>query len=159
MKRIQHLKDQGVTGESMAYSFIECRIQPLQQRVHLSFEYEGTHDPSRMAQDVPSAEEVMRRVTRLFTGVTSEPYVSKLFGAYYSPNPGNLERFRSDPPKPLYEEPSQESPAARDAGDVAARPPRTKRKVGDSNSGFLQYNPGRHEREFVAEVACRREHR
>ncbi|RLM69948.1 orf3 [Panicum miliaceum] len=42
MKRIQHLKDQGITGESVAYSFIECRIQPLQQRVHLGFEYEGT---------------------------------------------------------------------------------------------------------------------
>ncbi|RLM56079.1 retrotransposon protein, putative, unclassified [Panicum miliaceum] len=38
MKRIQHLKDQGVTGESMAYSFIERHIQPLQQRVHLCFE-------------------------------------------------------------------------------------------------------------------------
>ncbi|RLM70169.1 hypothetical protein C2845_PM17G05350 [Panicum miliaceum] len=126
MKRIQHLKDQGVSGESMAYSFIERRIQPLQQRVHLRFEYEGTQDPSWMAQDVLSAEEVTRRVTRLFTGVTSEPFVPRLFRADYSPNPGDLERFRSDPPELAFEEPSRDPPATRDVGDVAAKPPRTK---------------------------------
>ncbi|RLN25487.1 retrotransposon protein, putative, Ty3-gypsy subclass [Panicum miliaceum] len=127
MKWIYHLKDQRVTGESMAYSFIECRIQPLQQRVHLGFEYEGTQDPSCMAPYVPSAEEVMRRVTRLFTGVTSEPYVPRLFGADYSPNPGDLERFRSDPPEPVFEEVAQDTPAAGDASDVATMPLRTKR--------------------------------
>ncbi|RLN11202.1 hypothetical protein C2845_PM09G21060 [Panicum miliaceum] len=62
MKRIKHLKDKGVTEESMAYSFIERRIQPLQQRVHLGLEYEGIRDPSRMARDVPSVEEIVRRV-------------------------------------------------------------------------------------------------
>ncbi|RLN33077.1 putative gypsy-type retrotransposon RIRE2 protein [Panicum miliaceum] len=41
MKRIKALKDKGVTGESVAYLFIEWRIQPLQQRMHLGFEYQG----------------------------------------------------------------------------------------------------------------------
>ncbi|RLN08497.1 putative gypsy-type retrotransposon [Panicum miliaceum] len=87
MKRIQALKDKGVTGESVAYPFIEQHIQPLQQCVHLGFEYQGIHNPSLMARDVPSVEEIMRRVTCLFTGVHSEPYIPKQFGAGNSPNP------------------------------------------------------------------------
>ncbi|RLM52738.1 hypothetical protein C2845_PMPSC048694 [Panicum miliaceum] len=127
MQRIQVLKDKGITGESVAYSFIERRIQPLQQRVLLGFEYGGIRDPSRMARDVPSVEEIMHRVTRLFTGVNSEPFIPRLFDADYSPNPGDVERLRSDSPKPVFEEPAQDPPATRDAGDIAANPPRTKR--------------------------------
>ncbi|RLN34167.1 hypothetical protein C2845_PM03G30770 [Panicum miliaceum] len=37
IKQIKALKDKGVTRESVAYSFIEQRIQPLQQRVHLEY--------------------------------------------------------------------------------------------------------------------------
>ncbi|RLN07145.1 retrotransposon protein, putative, Ty3-gypsy subclass [Panicum miliaceum] len=103
MKRIKALKDKGITGESVAYSFIEGRIQPLQQRVHLGFEYQGFQDPSRMARDVPSVEEIMRRA--------------------------DLERFRSDPAEPMFEEPAQDPPVERDAGDAAADRPRPQRVV------------------------------
>ncbi|RLN24729.1 retrotransposon protein, putative, unclassified [Panicum miliaceum] len=41
MKCIKALKDKGVTVESVAYSFINRHIQPLQQHVHLGFEYQG----------------------------------------------------------------------------------------------------------------------
>ncbi|RLN30338.1 hypothetical protein C2845_PM05G19650 [Panicum miliaceum] len=94
MKRIKDLKDKAVTGESVAYSFIERRIQPLQQRIHLGFEYQGLQNPSRMARDVPSIEEIMCRVTRLFTGVNSDPYTPRLFGA------GNPPDSKSETPKP-----------------------------------------------------------
>ncbi|RLN12587.1 hypothetical protein C2845_PM09G11190 [Panicum miliaceum] len=121
MKRIKALKDKGVTGESVAYSFIEWRIQPLQHHVHLGFEYQGIQDPSRMARHVPSVEEIMCRVTRLFTGVHSEPYIPMLFGAGNSPDPADLERFRSDPPEPIFEEPAQDPPAEK---AVEVDPPR-----------------------------------
>ncbi|RLN42538.1 hypothetical protein C2845_PM01G40950 [Panicum miliaceum] len=120
MKRIKALKDKGVTGESVAYSFIERRIQLLQQRVHPCFEYQGLQDPSRMARDVPSVEEIMRRVTRLFKGVNLEPYIPRLFGADNSLDP----RFRSDPPELIFEEPAQNPPTKRSAGDAVADPPR-----------------------------------
>ncbi|RLN09295.1 retrotransposon protein, putative, Ty3-gypsy subclass [Panicum miliaceum] len=81
MARIKALKDKGITEESVAYSFIERRIQPLQQRVHLGFEYKGIRNPARLARDVPFIEEIMRRGTRLFTGVNSEPDIPRLFSA------------------------------------------------------------------------------
>lgn len=98
MKRIKALKDKGVTGESVAYSFFERRIQPLQQRVHLSFEYQGETDLSRMAKEIPSNEEILRRVTRLFTVVHLEPYIPKLYSSDNSPDPVSvlLEYFLSD---------------------------------------------------------------
>ncbi|RLN08188.1 hypothetical protein C2845_PM11G03370 [Panicum miliaceum] len=114
MQQIKVLNDKGVTEESVAYSSIERHIQPFQQRVHLGFAYEGIRDSSRMARDVPSVEEIMRRVTRLFTGVNSEPFILRKFGADYSTNPGNVERLRSDAPEPVFEEPARDPPAERD---------------------------------------------
>ncbi|RLN38799.1 hypothetical protein C2845_PM01G46070 [Panicum miliaceum] len=95
MKRNQAVKDKGVTRESVAYSFLERRIQPLQQPVHLGFEYRGTSDPSRMARDVPSNEEIMHRVTRLFTGVDSEPYMTKI-GTEENPDPPRWRESEED---------------------------------------------------------------
>ncbi|RLM69216.1 putative gypsy-type retrotransposon [Panicum miliaceum] len=112
MKQIQALKDKGVTGESVAYSFIERCIQPLQQHIHLRFKYQGIQDPSRMARNMPSVEEIMRRVTRLFTGVHLEPYIPKLFDAGNSPDP------------PVFEEPAQDLPAEKAMEDAVADLPR-----------------------------------
>jgi hypothetical protein len=77
--RIRALKAKGVTGALVAYSFFERRIQPLQRKVTYGYEYRGTADPSRMAKDVPSMEEIMQRVQRILDKVYSEPYVPKLF--------------------------------------------------------------------------------
>ncbi|RLN11663.1 hypothetical protein C2845_PM09G11720 [Panicum miliaceum] len=123
MKQIKALMDKGITRESLADSFNERCIQPLHQRVHLGFEYQGLQDPSRMAMDVPSVEEIMHRVTRLFTGETSEPYIPRLFGTGNSPDPADLEQLRFDPPEPTFEEPSQGPPAKKAVEDAAADPP------------------------------------
>jgi hypothetical protein len=41
-------KEIGVTGASVIFSFLKRRIQPIQQRHTLGFEYIGVEDPSRM---------------------------------------------------------------------------------------------------------------
>ncbi|RLN12393.1 hypothetical protein C2845_PM09G11830 [Panicum miliaceum] len=127
MQQIQAPKDKGFTGESVTYLFFERRIQPLQQRVHLGFEYQGIEDPTRMAKDVPSNEEIMHRVTRLFTGVHSEPYISRLFNSNNPPDPADLEWFRSDPPEPVVEEPAEDPAAEESTEDLAANPLRPQR--------------------------------
>jgi hypothetical protein len=74
----------------VAYSFFEHRNQPLQRRVTFGYEYHGPIDPSRMAKDEPSIEEVMRRLRRILTHVPTEPFIPKLFSAK---GPANLVSF------------------------------------------------------------------
>jgi hypothetical protein len=44
-------KEIGVTGASVMFSFFKRRIQPIQQRHTLGFEYIGAEDPSRMCAE------------------------------------------------------------------------------------------------------------
>lgn len=69
------LKEKGLTGVGIAFSFMKRRIQPLQERVHLGFEYEGINDPSRMAPEDISDETVLMRLSRMFTGVAEKPVI------------------------------------------------------------------------------------
>ena len=46
---LERLKKIGVTGDSVVYSFLGRRIQPLQRRVNPGFRYEGVNDPSRFS--------------------------------------------------------------------------------------------------------------
>lgn len=70
----------------MAYSFFERRIQQLQKRVTLGYEYQGVADPSWMVRDVLSVEEVIRQVTRILSDVNLEPFIPKLFSVKTPPN-------------------------------------------------------------------------
>ncbi|RLM78042.1 putative gypsy-type retrotransposon [Panicum miliaceum] len=97
---VRELKAKGVTVASVASSFFERSIQPLQRRVTYGYEYRGTADPPRMAKDVPSTEEIMRRVQHILNKVHSELYVPKQFNAKDPPNADDLARFVSHPPLP-----------------------------------------------------------
>ena len=48
LKAIAHLKNKGITGDHVVFSFVSRRVQPLQHRKHPVFRYEGTQDPTRM---------------------------------------------------------------------------------------------------------------
>jgi hypothetical protein len=51
---IEAQKKEGVTGASVMFAFYKHRVQPIQQRHCLGFEYTGPADPSRMcAEDLP----------------------------------------------------------------------------------------------------------
>jgi hypothetical protein len=71
----------GVTGASVMFSFFKHRVQPIQQRHHLGFEYKGAEDPSRMCAEELLDEAALLRVKRVLLDMDAVPYVPGLFSA------------------------------------------------------------------------------
>ena len=46
LRVIATVKNKGVTGDHVVFSFVSRRVQPLQLRKHPSFRYEGKQDPT-----------------------------------------------------------------------------------------------------------------
>jgi hypothetical protein len=78
-------KEMGVTGASVMLSFFKRRIQPIQQRHTLGFEYMGTEDPSRMCAEELGDDAAMVRVKRILLDVDAVPYVPAGFTAQNRP--------------------------------------------------------------------------
>jgi hypothetical protein len=78
---IEVQKMKRVTGASIMFVFFKRRIQPIQQRHRLGFEYTGPADPSRMCAEELSDEVALRRVQRVLLDVDAVPYVPMLFSA------------------------------------------------------------------------------
>ena len=53
-------------GPSMVGNFISRRIQPCQRRVHPSYEYQGSADPTRTRQGALDKIEIKARIGELF---------------------------------------------------------------------------------------------
>jgi hypothetical protein len=80
LTKIKVLRDEGVIGVSMVYSWICRRIQPLQRRTLFGFEYMGLKDPSRFSTEQIHQDEALRRVSRVLLDAETEPYMQfKLF--------------------------------------------------------------------------------
>jgi hypothetical protein len=58
-------KEIGVIGASVIFSFFKCRIQPIQQRHTLGFEYIGAEDPSQMCAEELTDGAALIRVKRV----------------------------------------------------------------------------------------------
>jgi hypothetical protein len=87
---IEAQKREGVTGASVMFAFYKHRVQPIQQRHRLGFEYTGPADPSRMcAEDLPD-EVALQRVQRVLLDVDAVPYVPTLFSAWNPPKPVSI---------------------------------------------------------------------
>jgi hypothetical protein len=87
---IEAQKKKGVTGASVMFAFYKRRVQPIQQRHRLGFEYTGPTDPSRMcAEDLPD-EVALQRVQRVLLDVDAVPYVLTLFSARNPPKPVSI---------------------------------------------------------------------
>ena len=69
--RIYELKNEGVSGLAIAASFMRRKIQPLQERVHLGFEFTRLDDPTRLTKDEVFDEEVLKRLRLVLSGVGS----------------------------------------------------------------------------------------
>jgi hypothetical protein len=67
------------------FSFFKCRIQPIQQRHTLGFEYIGAEDPSRMCAEEMTDDAALTRVRRVLLDVDAVPYVPQLFSAQNPP--------------------------------------------------------------------------
>jgi hypothetical protein len=74
-------KEIGVTGACVMFSFFKHRIQPIQHRHKLGFEYIGAEDPSRMCTEGLTDDATLIRVKRVLLDVNTIPYILQLFSA------------------------------------------------------------------------------
>ena len=80
ISRIEELKDTGLTGVQLSGIFLKLRIEPLQTRAQLMWEYRGVEDTSRVRTDELSSTELetfLRNIIKSTTGNTAlavEPY-------------------------------------------------------------------------------------
>jgi hypothetical protein len=78
-------KEIGVIRASIMFSFFKRRIQPLQQRHTLGFEYIVAEDSSRMCAEELSDDAALTRVRQVLLDVDAVPYVPQLFSAQNPP--------------------------------------------------------------------------
>jgi hypothetical protein len=136
LETIEAQKKKGVTGASVMFSFYKRRIQPIQQRHCLGFDYTGPADPSRMCAEELPDEVALQRVQRVLLDVDAVPYVPTLFSAQNPPKPvsirllctedicyctitklknslqGHMELYCSYPPRPDIPRPDHLLPSA-----------------------------------------------
>jgi hypothetical protein len=87
---IEAQKKKGLTRASIMFAFYKGRVQPIQQRHRLGFEYTGPADPSRMCAEELSDEAALQRVQRVLLDVDAVPYVPTLFSARNPPKPVSI---------------------------------------------------------------------
>jgi hypothetical protein len=87
---IEAQKMMGVTGASVMFSFFKRRVQPLQQRHRLGFEYTGSEDPSRMCTEELPDKAALLRVQWVLLDVDAVPNVPELFSTQNPPKPMSI---------------------------------------------------------------------
>ena len=74
-----------LTGEAVVLDWMRRRIQPLQARESLGFQYQGTTNPSRYSKEEISDDIVFSRVQRLLKNAKKIPVVPGTFSAVNPP--------------------------------------------------------------------------
>jgi len=74
-----------LTGEAVIFDWMKRRIQPLQAREMLGFQYQGTTDSSRYSKEEIPDDVVFSRVQRLLRNVKKIPVVPDTFSAASPP--------------------------------------------------------------------------
>ena len=74
VRRICKLTEEGLTGKDLTLSWFTKRIQPLQNRDRLMFEYTGRDDPMRATKDNLSADAIDKRI-RVLLKISRELHV------------------------------------------------------------------------------------
>ena len=85
LERIAILRQNNLTGEAIMFDWMRRRIQSLQARETLGFQYQGTADSSRYSEEEISDEEILSRVQRLLRDVKKVPFVPDMFSAANPP--------------------------------------------------------------------------
>ena len=83
-----------LTGEAVIFDWMKRRIQPLQARESLGFQYQGTADSSRYSKEEISDDVAFSRVQRLLRNVKKVPIVPNTF-------------FAANPPKQVLDKSSR----------------------------------------------------
>ena len=77
---IEGLKaDHQISSASVVAHWAIRRVQPLQRRVHLAFEYTGEDDPTRYTREKISKNELEGRVAALLKNIDWRPSLSGAF--------------------------------------------------------------------------------
>ena len=74
-----------LTGEAVVFDWMKRRIQLLQARETLGFQYQGTADPSRYLKEEILDDEAFVQVQRLLRNVKKIPVVPDTFSAANPP--------------------------------------------------------------------------
>ena len=83
---IERLKaDHQITGVSVVAHWPLRRVQPLQRRVHLAFQYTGEEDPTRYTREKIFEDELEGRVAALLKNIDWRPSLSGAFRANRCP--------------------------------------------------------------------------
>ena len=85
LARIAILRQNMFTGKAVMFDWMKRRIQPLQARESLGFQYQGSTDPSRYSEEEISNDVVFSRVQRLLKNVNKIPVVPGTFSAANPP--------------------------------------------------------------------------
>ena len=76
-----HFKAKYVDWGTIIFDWMKRRIQPLQARESLGFQYQGTTDPSRYSKEEISDDVVLSRIQWLLNNVNNIPVVPGTFSA------------------------------------------------------------------------------
>jgi hypothetical protein len=68
LELVNDMKKRGVTGAAVARSFCRRMIQSSKDRVHPAYEYCGQSDPTREVNCKVSKEEMVARVSQMYSG-------------------------------------------------------------------------------------------
>ena len=83
---IERLKaEHQICGASVIANWSMRRIQPLQRRVHLGFQYEGETDPSRYTRTKITEDDLKDRVLELLKNVPETANVAGTFSVARRP--------------------------------------------------------------------------
>ena len=74
-----------LTGEAIMFDWMKRRIQPLQARESLGFQYQGTTDPSRYSKEEILDDIVFSRIQRLLRNVKKVLIVPSTFSTANPP--------------------------------------------------------------------------
>ena len=85
LRVIATVKNKGVTGDHVVFSFISRRVQPLQLRKLPTFRYEGIQDPTRMSPEPMSQSEVVKRCCKVLDNFDKSLKLPRLFWAQNPP--------------------------------------------------------------------------
>ena len=64
------MRKRNLSGATIVANWMCRRIQPLQQRVRLGYQFIEKEDPTRYSKDKISRADALRRVNRVLEGVT-----------------------------------------------------------------------------------------
>ena len=65
-KLAAYKSEEGLNGISVVRNFLGRRIQPIKERVHPAYEYEGVQDATRESPELWKHEEMFDRLKSLF---------------------------------------------------------------------------------------------